>query len=697
MSGEKQVYTRFSVVQRIEHVVLFTSFIVLAVTGLPQKFAEAGISQAIINLLGGIETTRQIHHVAAIVLLISSAFHIVAVGYRLFVMRSRPSLLPGLKDIRDGLNDFLYNFGARQTLSQGGRFTWMEKVEYWALVWGTLVMALTGFFMWNPIATTEILPGEAIPAAKIAHGWEAVLAVTAVIIWHFYSVHLKRFNKSMFTGKMSEHDMLEEHPLELADIKAGVTPRPRDPKYSKRQAIYVPLASVIGAVLVVAIFRFMTFEKTAIDTIPQRFHENVQVFAPLAPTPFPTPKPTLPPPPTAAVAKADWATVGAILEKECATCHNGSVAGLDFTTYAGMLKGGKDGAVIKPGDPANSLIVQKVSGGAHPGKLSPAELEALKTWIANGATETGEGAAVTAPTPGAAASDAWTGGIDQVINAKCAMCHVNTTSGGLSLKTYADALQGGQAGPAIVPNDPAQSVLVQVQQKGGHPGQLSAAELARVIAWIEAGAPETGGGASPSAPTSTPAAPAVATWSDFQAAFNLKCGTCHVQTQLGGLSFKTYADALKGGKSGPAIVPGDPDQSVLVQVQRQGDHPNLLSPQEFDALLAWIKAGAPETASSAPTPSPGTPASAAGWAGSIDQIFTGKCTACHIQAQSGGLSLKTYADALKGGTDGPVIVPNDPDQSVLVQIQQKGGHPGQLTPDELATIIAWIKAGAPEK
>jgi cytochrome b subunit of formate dehydrogenase/cytochrome c5 len=590
MSGEKPTYTRFSVVQRVEHVVMFTSFIVLAVTGLPQKFAEAGISQAIINLLGGIETTRQIHHVAAIVLLLSAAFHIVAVGYRLFVMRSRPSMLPGLKDVRDGVNDFLYNFGLRKNLSQGGRFTWMEKVEYWALVWGVLVMALTGFFMWNPIATTEVLPGEAIPAAKTAHGWEAVLAVVAVIIWHFYSVHLKRFNKSMFTGKMGEHDMLEEHPLELADIKAGVVPRPRDPKYSKRQAIYVPLASVIGAVLVVSIFRFMTFEKTAIDTIPQRFQENVQIFAPLTPTPFPTRQPTPLPPPTVAVAKADWTTIGAILEKECATCHNGSVAGLDFTTYAGTMKGGKDGAVIKPGDPENSLIVQKVSGNTHPGKLSPAELEALKTWIADGASETGEGAAVTAPAPGAATEDVWTGGIDQLINAKCAMCHVNTTSGGLSLKSYADALKGGQDGPAIVPGDPDKSVLVQIQQKGGHPGQLTPDELNRVIAWIKAGAPETAGA---SAPTATPT-PAPNTWGAVAPILAAQCGKCHVDFAANNLSFKTYQDVLKGGVNGPAIVPGNPDNSLLVKVQKTGTHYGELSASDLAAIIAWIKAGAPE-------------------------------------------------------------------------------------------------------
>lgn len=594
MSGDRQFYIRFSTVQRIEHVVMFTSFIVLAVTGLPQKFAEAGISQAIINLLGGIETTRQIHHVAAIVLLISAAFHIVAVGYRLFVMRSKPSMLPGLKDIRDGINDFLYNFGVRKGLSQGERFTWMEKVEYWALVWGVLVMALTGFFMWNPIATTELLPGEAVPAAKIAHGWEAVLAVTAVIIWHFYSVHLKRFNKSMFTGKMSEHEMLEEHPLELADIKAGAVPRPRDPKYSKRQAIYIPLASVVGAVLVVSIFRFMTFEKTAIDTIPQRFNENVQVFAPLTPTPFPTPRPTQPPPPTAAVAKADWGTVGAILEKECASCHNGNVAGLDFTTYEGVMKGGKDGAVITPGDPANSMIVQKVAAGTHPGKLSPAELEALRTWIANGASETGEGVAVTAPTPGAAAADAWTGGIDQLLNAKCAMCHVNTASGGLSLKTYAAALKGGEDGAAIVPGDPDKSVLVQVQQKGGHPGQLAQDELQRVIAWIKAGAPETASATSSTPSATAEPAVAVKTWAEAEAIFSAKCAMCHINVQAGSLSLKTYQDALRGGKNGAVIVPGDPDKSLLVQLQQKGGHPGMMSAAELEGIIAWIKAGAPE-------------------------------------------------------------------------------------------------------
>lgn len=71
---------------------------------------------------------------------------------------------------------------------------------------------------------------------------------------------------------------------------------------------------------------------------------------------------------------------------------------------------------------------------------------------------------------------------------------------------------------------------------------------------------------------------------------------------------------------------------------------------------------------------------------------------CHSAAlATNGLNLSTYADAIKGATDGPVIVPNDSANSKLFQIQSNGGHPGQLSADELATIKAWIDAGALEK
>ncbi len=72
------------------------------------------------------------------------------------------------------------------------RYTWEEKVEYWSLLWGTIVMIVTGFMLWNPIATARFLPGEFIPAAQVVHGGEALLAILAVLVWHFYSVHLRQ-------------------------------------------------------------------------------------------------------------------------------------------------------------------------------------------------------------------------------------------------------------------------------------------------------------------------------------------------------------------------------------------------------------------------------------------------------------------------------------------------------------------------
>ncbi|MRR10831.1 hypothetical protein EG831_12345, partial [bacterium] len=246
-------YVRFQLSQRIAHILLLTSFTLLGLTGLVQKYAQARLSQAIIRFLGGIESTRQIHHVAAVVLMLLTIYHAVDIGYKIFVRRVRLTMLPGIKDARDAWQAFMYNLGLAKSRPQMGRYTFEEKMEYWALIWGTVVMGITGFMMWNPISTTRLLPGEFIPAAKAAHGGEALLAVAAIIIWHMYSVHIKRFNKSMFTGKLSEEEMLHEHPLELADMKAGLAERPVDPQtLRRRQRIFWPIAALLVLAAVAA-------------------------------------------------------------------------------------------------------------------------------------------------------------------------------------------------------------------------------------------------------------------------------------------------------------------------------------------------------------------------------------------------------------------------------------------------------------
>ena len=101
-----------------------------------------------------------------------------------------------------------------------GKYNWIEKFEYLAIVWGNFVMILTGLSLWFFEAAFALFPKPAIDIIKLVHGFEALLAFLAIIIWHMYHVHLKSLNTSMFTGKMSREHMLEEHPLEYARIIA---------------------------------------------------------------------------------------------------------------------------------------------------------------------------------------------------------------------------------------------------------------------------------------------------------------------------------------------------------------------------------------------------------------------------------------------------------------------------------------------
>jgi formate dehydrogenase gamma subunit len=387
-TAEKRKYLRFPAIYRIEHWVQFASFTILALTGLPQKYSEAAISKSFIGLLGGIEVVRTIHRAAATILMVAVVYHIGAVIYRLYVKRYRPSMLPTMVDVRNAIQAVRYNLGQARSRPQQGRYTFEEKVEYWAFAWGTVIMVITGFMLWNPIATARFFPGQFIPAAKAAHGGEALLAVLAIILWHMYHVHVREFNRSMFTGYIGEQEMLHEHPLELADIKAGVSDRPVSAQQvARRKRTFWPVYGIIAALLLFGIYQFVTFEQTAITTVPPA--EDVVVFAPLTPTPFPTALPTNTPAPEAAQAATWDEGIGDLFDSKCGACHNDSakLGGLDLTSYAAAMEGGQSGAVIAPEDPDGSQLVQIQAAGGHPGQLSGDELDQVRDWIEAGAPE----------------------------------------------------------------------------------------------------------------------------------------------------------------------------------------------------------------------------------------------------------------------------------------------------------------------
>ena len=401
-----RTYERFPLARRIEHWVMMLSFTILAITGLPQRFSSSPISIAFVSMLGGIEALRTIHHTAAIVMMLGTAWHLLMFGYLAYVRHTRLTMLPTLQDMKDGWQALMYNIGRVETPPQMGRYTFEEKMEYWAFVWGALIMGLTGFMMWNPITTAQFFPGEVIPAAKAAHGGEALLAVLAIIVWHMYGVHLKRFNRSMFTGKMTEEEMLHEHPLELADIKAGIAERPQDPdQLRRRQRVYLPVATFLALFMLLGIYGFVNAEQTAITTT-ERQAPTVVVFVPWTPTPAPTITPTVPatetapatatsvdaqqtPGATSVASDLTWDNaIGSMLQEKCLPCHGPAASGgLNLSTYADAMKGGASSPVIVPGDGANSLLVTKQQAGGHPGQLTPEEIAQVIEWINGGALE----------------------------------------------------------------------------------------------------------------------------------------------------------------------------------------------------------------------------------------------------------------------------------------------------------------------
>ncbi|HZT21739.1 MAG TPA: cytochrome b/b6 domain-containing protein, partial [Verrucomicrobiae bacterium] len=127
-------------------------------------------------------------------------------------------LLPVRKDLADVVVAVKYLCGLSRQRPQMGRFGYAEKIEYWAVVWGTVIMGITGLMMWFKIDVTHWAPRWIVDVAMTIHYYEAVLACLAILVWHFYHVifdpDVYPLNPACLDGRVSEEWQAQEHPLE---------------------------------------------------------------------------------------------------------------------------------------------------------------------------------------------------------------------------------------------------------------------------------------------------------------------------------------------------------------------------------------------------------------------------------------------------------------------------------------------------
>jgi cytochrome b subunit of formate dehydrogenase len=213
---------RFDLSARIQHIILFTTFLFLAFTGWGLKYAYQDPASAWIRFWGGAKMAGIIHRVAGIALLLDFIYHQF---YLLNLARKkdlRLTMLPMPNDVLDLVKNFMYYLGLSNERPYFGKFNYLQKFDYWAVYWGMLIIGTSGFFLTFPVMVSSIFPTWSLAwiwdVVFTMHSDEALLAIVFILIIHFYSEHLRSevFPMSWLwlTGKMPIGDLKHHHPAE---------------------------------------------------------------------------------------------------------------------------------------------------------------------------------------------------------------------------------------------------------------------------------------------------------------------------------------------------------------------------------------------------------------------------------------------------------------------------------------------------
>ncbi len=215
----ERMFQRFGVNFRAQHILMFVSCIILIITGIPLKFPTYAISKfVIIDLFGGIQNSTLVHRIGAVGLIIVGVWHLIFTIFTRVGRRDFFLMIPRPRDIIDAFETIMYYIGRRSHGPKFGRFSFIEKFDYWAVYWGMVIMIGSGLILWFK----EFFSKWVFDIGREAHSDEGLLATLAIVVWHFYNVH---FNPESFPmswawwhGNLTESEMKHHHALEYAEI-----------------------------------------------------------------------------------------------------------------------------------------------------------------------------------------------------------------------------------------------------------------------------------------------------------------------------------------------------------------------------------------------------------------------------------------------------------------------------------------------
>jgi formate dehydrogenase gamma subunit len=224
MYTENKKYLRMTFNERMQHYLLLTSFITLVITGFALKFPEALWVKWFRNLIGeGAFDLRSItHKIAAVIMVADTIYHVFYISFTERGKKLVRDLWFRKNDLTELKGTIRYFIGKAKTKPAYGRFSYIEKMEYWAVVWGTVIMGITGVVLWFENTFLPVISNSGMDIATAIHYYEAILAALSIFVWHFYFViynpDVYPMNKAWLTGYMNEEEMEKEHPMELEEI-----------------------------------------------------------------------------------------------------------------------------------------------------------------------------------------------------------------------------------------------------------------------------------------------------------------------------------------------------------------------------------------------------------------------------------------------------------------------------------------------